>query len=990
MVNCTGAGVKGCKGAGVQGCKGAGCGGAGWVCWVPKHGIGRKIAAMRTATIAVWLSAALAGAAQAQAPSPPQAPQAPVFRAGIELVSVDITAIDGTGRQVTDLSAADLQVEIDGSKRQVATVDYIRSVDPMRVIGAPHKVVVPDETFSSSNAKGAPRGRLIVLLIDQGNIRTGAARSSMNSAKKFVDTLTPEDRVAVFSVPSPGEMVDFTTDHDKVREALLRIVGTASPIKSRFNISVTEAMAIYLHSDAQLALAVILRECGAVAANEAERCEREVDQDSAEIVNDIRRRTQDSLHGMRAVLQGLAGIDGPKSVIMISEGLVFEGLGSETDEIAAIAADSRASLDVLLLDVSQFDASVSARPNTPREDRSLQVTGLEQLAGAARGELYRINTSAEYAFDRISRALDGYYLLGVESRAEDRNGRRHRIGVKTTRRGVSIRSRRSFLTSMSAKTTTPTDAVSRAIRSPLPINDLPLKVSTWTYKEPGTGKIRVLLAVEVERLADQPLDYTVGMAIVNKQGRGFAPPVELKKLAAKSGDAGTAVFSGMLAVDPGEYRVIVSMADSEGRVGSVTRAVTAFQMDGAGLSIGDLLIGSLSASNGAIEPAIEPMVAGPMAALMEAYSPSLTNLEGTLEILADENSPPIASLPMRVAPGRAPDSAVLSAQFNTGALPPGRYLARGVLRQDGKPQGHLIRPFRIVPTSAEATAGKSGATADGAAPVVSTISNEMAMVLLGGISHFDRKELLTPAMLTSMFAMADGRPMGSKAAVKEARGGDLGAAAMTALGEGDQVLATFLKGLELYQSAQLDKAAMQFQNSMQMAPTFTPSRLFLGAALAEGNRHKDAAGLIQSAAASFSAPPAGTTPPSMTVARIAGEEWLKAGQPLLAITPLELAVQEPGADPRSRKLLGVAYVLGGRPGDAVTMLTAYLDANPTDPAALLAAIYSTYIRHLNAPQAASLTVDRANLAKWSKAYVAAKGPMQMLVATWVKYVQGLR
>ena len=54
----------------------------------------------------------------------------------------------------------------------------------------------------------------------------------------------------------------------------------------------------------------------------------------------------------------------------------------------------------------------------------------------------------------------------------------------------------------------------------------------------------------------------------------------MKKLAAKSGDDGTAVFSGMLTVDPGEYRVIVSMADSEGRVGSVTRAVTAFQMDG--------------------------------------------------------------------------------------------------------------------------------------------------------------------------------------------------------------------------------------------------------------------------------------------------------------------------------------------------------------------------------------------------------------------------
>ena len=101
--------------------------------------------------------------------------------------------------------------------------------------------------------------------------------------------------------------------------------------------------------------------------------------------------------------------------------------------------------------------------------------------------------------------------------------------MKTTRRGVTIRSRRSFLTSMSAKATTPVDAVTRAIRSPLPINDLPLKISTWTYKEPGSGKVRVLVAAEVERLAGQSLDYTVGMAIVNKQGRGVAPPIGVEE-----------------------------------------------------------------------------------------------------------------------------------------------------------------------------------------------------------------------------------------------------------------------------------------------------------------------------------------------------------------------------------------------------------------------------------------------------------------------------
>jgi len=331
-------------------------------------------------------------------------------------------------------------------------------------------------------------------------------------------------------------------------------------------------------------------------------------------------------------------------------------------------------------------------------------------------------------------------------------------------------------------------------------------------------------------------------------------------------------------------------------------------------------------------------------------------------------------VPMRMVAGASPEIVAGNAQFTTTALPPGRYLARSTIRQGGKAQGHMIRPFRIL-TEAPSLTGGGAASVDGAIPA------EMAMVLLGGIAGFDRKELLTPAALTPIFAAAEGRAAASKSAIKEARSGDLGSAAMTALGEGDQALAAFFKGLEWLQLSQLEKAAVQFQSAMQIAPAFAPARLYLGAVLAEANRHQEAAPLIQSGA---------TSPPSAAAGRLAGEEWLKAGQPEMAITPLELAVQQPGADARTKKLLGIAYVLGGRTADAVAVLAPYLETYPTDQAAQLAAIYGTYIRHLREPQANTLTADKVNIAKWSKAYAASKGAMQPLVAAWVKHVQGLR
>ena len=193
---------------------------------------------------------------------------------------------------------------------------------------------------------------------------------------------------------------------------------------------------------------------------------------------------------------------------------------------------------------------------------------------------------------------------------------------------------------------------------------------------------------------------------------------------------------------------------------------------------------------------------------------------------------------------------------------------------------------------------------------------------------------------------------------------------MTALGEGDQVLATFLKGLELYQAAQLDRAAMQFQNSMQMAPTFAPSRLFLGASLAEGNRHKEAAGLLQSAS---------TTPPNAAIARIAGEEWIKAGQPALAITPLELAVQQPNADRAIEE--GAGHRLRAR--RTRRRCGGGVDVVPRGQSGRRRGAARRDLRHLLAapqrPAAATLAADRANMAKWSKAYASTKGPMQPLV-----------
>jgi VWFA-related protein len=933
---------------------------------------------MRVRWIVSWMAMASI-VTSAQAPqTPAQQPKQPVFRTGVELLSVDATVVDRDGRQVIDLAPSEFVVEVDGESRPVVSAEYVKLGDdtpvPTGVRRTASAAPPAADPFFSTNARSLSPGRLILLLVDEGNIRTGQGRDAMRSATKFVDALSPADRVAFVAIPR-GAVIDFTTEHERIREALIGTVGRASPYKGRFFMSLSEAFATYEHSDALLRSQVIARECAAVLGNPVEltRCEIEVEQDAGQYVSHERQQTQASLVGMREVLRSLAALDGPKSVILISEGLVLEGLGGDIDAIAAQAADVRASLDVMLLDVPAVDVSVSQRPTTPREDRERQVTGLEMLAGLSRGALHRVITSSESAFSRILRSISGHYLIGVESRPADRDGRRHRISVRTTRRGVTVYSRRGFLGATSPRATSPADAVTRALRAPLTLNEIPMRLATWTYKEPGGAQVRLLIAVEVERNAEQKLDYTTGLLLVDRNNRGVATNVETRPLRQFDTNPGVAVYAGSLLVEPGTYLIRFAAADDEGRLGSIERKVDAWAMNADTLTVGDLLIGQ-PAANAPITPAIEPVVSnGQLAAMMEVYQPALDaqSLQATLEIVTDEHARPLLSMPLQVGTGRSAEIGVLQGVANTTALPPGRYLAKASVRQAGKPQGHIVRPFRVV--------APARAVNDVSAPTM-TLPAAVFAALVANLPSVPAKDLVTATVLTTVLSVAEKARPAAKSAFAAARAGNLGPAALDALSSGDQAVAAFLRGVDFFAQGQNDRALQQLQVSLQQAPGFAPTRLYLGAALSQGNRHREAAALLQSVGDELAA--------SAPIARLTALSWLRAGDAPNAIAALEKA--RATGDASVTRTLALAYVAASRTQDALPLLAEHIDRHPKDAEAILGGLYALYAVHVPTAQAATLAADRTRAQTWAKAYAALKGEHQPLVDAWIAYLQALK
>ena len=165
---------------------------------------------------------------------------------------------------------------------------------------------------------------------------------------------------------------------------------------------------------------------------------------------------------------------------------------------------------------------------------------------------------------------------------------------------------------------------------------------------------------------------------------------------------------------------------------------------------------------------------------------------------------------------------------------------------------------------------------------------------------------------------------------------------------------------------------------MRIQGGFAAARAMLGACLLMANREKEAAGLLMSL-------PAASVP---SLGRLAGEAWLKAGQPAAAIAPLEQTSGAPASDARSARALALAYALSGDTDKGVPALTTYLNgAGAKDGPALAAGVYAVYRRHLVATNAATIAADRTQARTWARAYAVTKGPLVPLVEAWAGFLE---
>ena len=129
---------------------------------------------MRRASGVGILALASAAAVLSGGVSAQQAPveQAPSFRSGVEVVSLDVGVVDKQGVPIRGLTPADFVVTVAGQPRRVVTVDFVNR----DAIPVPTPVQNDGAAISTNQGTGAGIGRLYTFIVDQNTLDLGSAR----------------------------------------------------------------------------------------------------------------------------------------------------------------------------------------------------------------------------------------------------------------------------------------------------------------------------------------------------------------------------------------------------------------------------------------------------------------------------------------------------------------------------------------------------------------------------------------------------------------------------------------------------------------------------------------------------------------------------------------------------------------------------------------------------------------------------------------------
>ena len=925
---------------------------------------------MRTLIPVLALAATAVLSAQDK-PAPEPAGQAPqTFKSSVDLVPVDVNVIDRDGRPIADLTAQEFSLKVDGKPRRIASAQFIavtRNVE--------REPINPDY---SANPK-IPGARLIMLVVDQGNIGASRGKYAIDAARRFIGRLSPDDRVGLVTIPGAGPQIDFTANHALVSMALQSVVGTSDDGEHQDSqIGLSEAIALQ-RGNSQVIQQILDRECTGMMTGTLADCRQKLEGQARTLYIDLKGRTRDTLLSLRQVMERLARTPTPKTVVFLSEGILIDSRDiGDISWLGPTAARGQAALYVLQLEPPAFNASNSQSSPTRSADIELAHDGLGYLAGAARGSVFKVIAGADNAFSRLALELSGYYLLSFEPEPGDRDTKSHKIKIEVPRRkDVMVRARNDFSVD-APRTRTIDEQLADAIAAPLLATDIGLKLAAYSFTENEGNKLRVILAADIDRSQNPGSKLSLAYMVTDDHDRLVSSQVEPAVTTDVRQDTQTQTYLGAITASPGTYRIKLAVVDDAGRTGSVEHTLQARLTSAGQIHLTDLLLGDESGGSG-LRPTVSAQFKGDLLhGYVELHSEAPEPLRGaavTFEVANNPQARALDSVEARFGsePTSSPTRRVAEAALPIALLPPGDYTARAVVTVAGQRVGQVTRSFHIA-RSSTAAAPTSAATAR-------AMTAKAPIPFTSRIDAFERSSVLTPQVVgffVERMNIGKDTALTPTAAISAARAGKFDEAIEVAKASSNKLAPVFFDGLERYSKGDLEGAAGRFREALKLESDYFPAAFYLGACYAAGGKDRDAAGAWQMSLITESEAP--------FIYTLLGDAFVRLREFDAALDILnEASKLWPGSE-QVQLRLGTAYALAARPVDAVRALDPYLAQHPEDQERLLIALRAIYEARSTGQSIGTVEEDRKRFERYAAAYAATGGTQLPLVEQWRKFV----
>ena len=396
-------------------------------------------------------------------------------RIRVRLVQVPILARDRNGKAVTDLTAADMRVKVQGDRMDIAFLDPI--VDEAKEVELPRtrlKLNAPGGAVGDPSPQSGA-SRYYVIFVDVENDYKLKRVEAMEDTFRFVEQhLSPTDRFAVISYDGEIRLeAPFTSDLGSIRagveNAYTRGTGKYMNVTRRILDLVDE-------------MKLCQTDAGAYVGTYDELCIKDSAYDYAARV---RPRAEGFVKALDSVVTYLGGLEGRKTVLALSHGFAVEpasdilgaaraiygnspelgqwlmtltlgeGARNDLDRLIAAAVDSRVTLHFVDRNpVPSVDHSArSSAAFQPGGDRPVAgahaaaQADIEEVAGSTGGVL--IKTIDVYQGLSKTMALErGAYMLGYYIDRYVKPEKLRRVSISTERKGVKISHQRGVYSSV--------------------------------------------------------------------------------------------------------------------------------------------------------------------------------------------------------------------------------------------------------------------------------------------------------------------------------------------------------------------------------------------------------------------------------------------------------------------------------------------------------------------------------------------------------------